>query len=236
MDGPADRAARAAFLAERRRVAEDRFDRLFAQTYDIDWGDISPTHAAMLDRLLAATVPGGEVLDAPCGTGKYWPAILASGHRVTGIDQSSGMLTQAARRFPDVPTRHLALQDLDDNGRFDAVTCIDAMEYVGPEDWPGVVGRLHDAAKPGAPIYLTVELPDPGEAEAGYEEALGRGEPVVEGEAVHADGGYHYFPAGVQVLAWLAGAGIEVDETLEGDHYLHVLGHRGRTGDEARSV
>jgi cyclopropane fatty-acyl-phospholipid synthase-like methyltransferase len=42
--------------------------------------------------------------------------------------------------------------------RYDAVICIGAREFVGPEDWPDVARRLHDAARPGAPIWLTVEL------------------------------------------------------------------------------
>ncbi len=224
---------RRAFLDLRRRVTRERFDTRFAEGYDEEWGAISPSHEAMLLRLLAATRPGGEVLDAPCGTGKYWATILASGRRLAGIDQSAGMLSQAARRFPDVPTRHLALQDLDDHERFDAVICVDALEYVGPEDWPGVVRRLCDAAKPGAPIYLTVESFDPRDPDAGgvdLSEAVAvarrRGEPVVDGEHLGEDGGYHYYPERVQVLAWLDGAGVAVDEILEGDGYLHVLGRR----------
>ncbi len=231
MPDPPEADVRARFLATRRSVSTDRYDRLFSPTYDADWGEVLPSHAAILERLLSATPPEGEILDAPCGTGKYWPAILAAGRRVTGIDQSAGMLAEARRKHPDVPTRREALQDLDEHERYDAVICVDALENVGPEDWPDVVRRLRDAAKPGALIWLTVELFDAAEAEAegmdpdaAFQAARARGEPVVAGEHLNPDGGYHYYPERERVLAWLEAAGIGIEETLEADDYLHVLG------------
>ncbi len=229
---------RRTFLDARRAASRDRYDRLFAATYDEHWGEVSPSHATMVGRLIARTPPGAEILDAPCGTGKYWPAILSAGRRVFGVDQSAGMLAAAARKFPAVPTRLGALQELDDHERYDAVMCVDALEMVGPEDWPLVARCLRDAARPGAPMWLTVELWDPADEEAGApglaasgRAARGRGEPVVEGEDANPEGGYHYYPARERVLAWLSQAGIAVDETLEADSYLHVLGHRRRDGE-----
>jgi SAM-dependent methyltransferase len=233
MAGEPTAGARATFLASRRRLARDRYDRLFAATYDAEWGGISPSHRAMLERLLAITAPGGLILDAACGTGKYWPAIIASGRRVEGLDQSAGMLAEARRKLPAVGTRLGSLQDLDEPARYDAVICIDALENVGPEEWSDVVRRLRDAARPGAPVWLTVELYDPGDDEAGgvtLEEAMAdgraRGEPVVFGEHLNLEGGYHYYPGPERVMEWLGAAGIEVDDTVQGDGYLHVLGHR----------
>jgi hypothetical protein len=51
-------------------------------------------------RLAGLVRQGGTVLDAACGTGKYWPALLAAGLQVTGVDQSAGMLAQASRKHP----------------------------------------------------------------------------------------------------------------------------------------
>jgi cyclopropane fatty-acyl-phospholipid synthase-like methyltransferase len=76
--------------------------------------------------------PGGIVLDAPCGTGKYFPLAAAAGHRVVGADQSAGMLAQARAR--DIASRldQIALQDLSYAREFDAVITVDAMESVPP--------------------------------------------------------------------------------------------------------
>jgi ubiquinone/menaquinone biosynthesis C-methylase UbiE len=47
----------------------------------------------------AGLIPaGGTVLDALCGTGKYFPVVAVAGHRIVGVDQSAGMLAQARAR------------------------------------------------------------------------------------------------------------------------------------------
>ena len=76
-------AGRRSFITERRRAAVYRFDTLHSPHYDENWGAVSPSHTAFVTRLTALIRPGGDVLDAACGTGKYWPALLAAGLRVT---------------------------------------------------------------------------------------------------------------------------------------------------------
>lgn len=148
-------AERRAFIAERRRTSVTRFDTLHSPDYDENWSAISPSHAALVGRLTDLIRPGGDVLDAACGTGKYWPSVIAAGLRVTGIDQSAGMLAQAHRKHPEIPTRILALQDLASDGnlrhRFDGLLCVDALENVPPEDWPGVATGLAGVLKPRHP-------------------------------------------------------------------------------------
>jgi SAM-dependent methyltransferase len=206
------------FLDQRREIARERYDRVHAARYDEDWGAIMPTHRAFVGRVLEMAAPGGLVVDVACGTGKYWPLVLASGRRVLGVDQSAGMLEVAGRKHPEVPTRVVGMQELaaqtDLAGAADAVLCVDAMENVGPEDWPPVLGGLHRLLRPGAPAYLTVELP---------EEALP--DPVdprqMPGELVGA--GYHYYPSRQQVRGWLADAGFAVADEGDGDYYWHLI-------------
>lgn len=228
---PLDAAVRRAFLDERRRSQARRYDTLHAPTYDAQWGEIFPTHREALGRLLALTRPRGTVLDAACGTGKYWPLVLGSGRTVIGIDQSAGMLAEARSKHPDVPTARVGVQELAFDGLFDAVICIDAIENVGPEDWPLVLERLRAAARPEAPLYITVELIDEAEARGAYEAAVARGLPVVPGEHVRDVGagelGYHFYPDAASIRAWLAGAGLEVIDSRDGDEYRHLL-LRGR--------
>ena len=156
---------------------------------------ISPSHAAFVARLAGLVRQGGSVLDAACGTGKYWPALLAAGLQVTGLDQSAAMLAQACRKYPQVPSRVLALQDLAElPDRFDGLLCVDALENVAPEDWPVVTVGLATVLKDQAPAYVTVELPD--------------GQPP---------------PPRDQVRRWLAAAGFAVTEEADADHYWHLL-------------
>jgi SAM-dependent methyltransferase len=212
-------ADRMAFLAERRVVSVHRFDTVHSSHYDQYWGAIGTTHAEFVTRLTRRVRAGGEVLDAACGTGKYWPALLAAGLQVMGTDQSAGMLAQASRKHPGVAVRVLALQDLavtaDLAGRFDGVLCVDALECVAPEHWPGVAAGLAGAVRTGAPAYVTVELPA-GPLPAATDPRQVPGE-VIEG------GGYHYYPSRPQVHGWLEGAGFAVADQEDDGEYRHLL-------------
>ena len=91
---------REAWLRERRQTAEERHDTIHAFTYDEQYGEIGPTHRRFVADLLERCQPGGTVLDAACGTGKYFAMVLDAGRRVVGTDQSTGMLARARARFP----------------------------------------------------------------------------------------------------------------------------------------
>jgi SAM-dependent methyltransferase len=214
---------RRAFLDERRHSHAERMTALHAPTYDEHWGAIPPSHARFLERLLALTRSRGTVLDVACGTGRPWPTLLRSGRSVIGVDQSAGMLAVAARKHPEVPVGLVAMTDLPYEAVFDAVICLDALENVGPEDWPATLARLVAAARPGAPLYLTVELPEnEGVLRAAYETALAAGYPVLPGE--DCDGtGYHFYPDDRQLADWLAAARLEILATEDADQYRHLL-------------
>ncbi|HLH62489.1 MAG TPA: hypothetical protein VKV20_12465 [Ktedonobacteraceae bacterium] len=57
---------------QRRLWNEAQMDTIYARQYDDHWGGyINPTHRHMIERLLDLCKPGGLLLDAACGTGKY---------------------------------------------------------------------------------------------------------------------------------------------------------------------
>jgi ubiquinone/menaquinone biosynthesis C-methylase UbiE len=212
---------RSSWLKDKRRAAEARMDTRYAPTYDEHWGVIEPTHRQMIERFLARLPQAARILDAACGTGKYWPMLLDGQGRVVGVDQSAGMLRQARAKFPDVPVEQIGLQELAYVGQFDAVICIDALELVCPEDWPDVLANFQRALRPGGLLYATVELPEP-DLDDVFAAAVAEGLPVVPGEYVKA-GGYHFYPALDQVRAWLSAAGFTLVEDIEGDGYQHLL-------------
>jgi SAM-dependent methyltransferase len=226
--GPA--ADRGAWLRNLRRVDEQQEDAL-ADDFDAQYGQIEPTHQAFIEQFLSGLPPGGRVLDAACGTGKYFPMVLASGRRLLGVDHAAALLANAAAKFPQVPTDKHDLQDLPYQGEFDGVMCMDAMEFVPPEDWPVVLERFRTALRPGGWLYLTVELAPADRVRAANQAARGSGLPVVNGEVIWEgpDGYYHHYPSMRQVRAWLADAGFTVDQEAEGPWhqegyaYHHVL-------------
>jgi len=217
---------RRVWLAERRQAVIASYDAE-APTYD-EHEYPSDMQREWVARALRLIPPGGTVLDAPCGTGKYFPVLAAAGHPVVGADQSAGMLAQARARGIAVALEHVALQDLSYAQEFDAVITVDAMENVAPEDWPLVLANLHRAARPGGVMYLTVEETDQSEVDQAFAGLSARGLPAVRGEVVEGDvAGYHYYPGREQVLEWFGREGLEIaDEGFgqeEGWGYRHFL-------------
>jgi cyclopropane fatty-acyl-phospholipid synthase-like methyltransferase len=217
---------RSDWLKQRRLWNEVQMDTIYARQYDERWGaSIDDAHRLMVERLLSLCPPRAHILDAACGTGKYWPLLLTEGRAVVGTDQSREMLQRAHAKFPDVPIEHVALQDLWYADDFDAVICMDAMEVVFPEDWPLILARFGQALHTDGYLYITVEVESEDELRIAYEAGQRLGLPLVYGEYAH-HGGYHYYPTDQQVHNWLAQARFQVLERTEGDGYRHYLARR----------
>ncbi len=79
--------------------------------------------------------------------------------------------------------------------------CVDAMEFVPPEDWPAVLERFRRALRPGGWLYLTVELAPEDRVRAANQAARLSGLPVMDGEVIweEPDGYYHHDPSMEQV-------------------------------------
>jgi SAM-dependent methyltransferase len=216
---------RRAWLDAQRAGIEERYDREYAPTFDDD-SPISSTHVRFVERVIQSCPPGGAILDAPCGTGRYFEQVLAAGRTVVGIDQSAGMLARARVKHPEVVLQKLGLQELGFEDDFDGAMCIDAMEYVFPEDWPVVLGNLHKAVGGRGPIYLTVEQVDAAELACVFAEARAEGLPAVYGENLRR-GGYHHYPSPDRVSAWLKDESLEIaDEGVSHGRtysYRHLL-------------
>ena len=80
--------------------------------------------------------PGERVLDAGCGTGRYFGTLLEQQAALVGVDFSAGMLRVAHRKHPGVA---LAQADLQRDwpfadGAFDTVICALVGEHLGTLD------------------------------------------------------------------------------------------------------
>jgi ubiquinone/menaquinone biosynthesis C-methylase UbiE len=226
---------RRTWLDARRASIQDRYDQVFAPTYDENDTSITATHRRFVEQVIESCPPGGTILDAPCGTGRYFGMVLAAGRHVVGIDQSAGMLAQARSKHPEAVLEQVGLQELDFDAQFDAAICVDSMEYVAPEDWPVVLANLRRAVRPGGLIYLTVEQIDAAEIAAVFAEARADGLPVVLGEHFRRGGGYHHYPTEDQVAGLLAAAGLEfvVEGRSSGGNYgYHLLLVRSAAGNK----
>lgn len=238
---------RADWLKQMRSKAEALYDQLSPQ-YWVTFGLYeNKTHRAYLQKFLERVAPGGAVLSAGCGAGRYDGLVLDAGHPVTGIDQSARMLARARERFPQASYEKMGLQEMAFCEAFDGVICIDAMEHVSPEDYPRILLKFQEALKPGGVLYFTMDRADPAELEEAYERARANGLPVVFGELVNevdaayaqieasdqpvprtlADTAvYHFYPSLDQAREWIDQAGLAIEEEGEGSGYHHFVARK----------
>jgi SAM-dependent methyltransferase len=226
-----------------RSNAEALYDH-FSHLYWVRWGlSEDETHQQYLQKFLKRVVPGGAILSAACGAGRYDGPLLDAGHPVVGIDQSAGMLARAKEHFPEVQYKKRALQEMRFREAFDGVICMDAMEHICPEDYPGILRGFQEALKTGGVLYFTAdreEEPD-FDLEGYYERAKASGLPVVFGEVAdesayawameqpdvsdeQADiAVYHYYPPLEKVREWIDHAGLAIEEEGAGSGFHHFL-------------
>ncbi len=195
-----------------------------APIYDDNFGFIQSKHQLFIDKFLSLCPQEGMILDAPCGTGKYWQIILDSGRPIFGIDQSQVMLSKAKEKFPYIPTEKLGLQELDCHEAFEGAMCVDALEFISPEDWPLVLSNFYRAIKPKGYFYFTVENVDEKVIQDAFAAGEQMGIPIVYGESYEEH--YNYFPNIDQVSRWVEQVGFSLVEEAEefiteGDYSLN---------------
>ena len=139
---------RRAWLDERRLAVEQQYDAE-APEYD---DELYPTtsHRSFIQRLLETCPPGGTVLDAPCGTGKYFDQVVAAGRQIVGVDQSAGMLARAQARGIATRLEHLGLQEIAFDAEFDGSMTVTRWRTSRPRSgrscWRTSTGRCAPAA------------------------------------------------------------------------------------------
>ncbi len=102
-----------------------------------------------LALILEPLAPGSTILDLGCGTGYPVASHLASlGHRIVGVDGSAAMLAVARGRLPQHRWMHAAIEEVAFDETFDAVICWDALFHLPREQWPVVIGRIHEWLRP----------------------------------------------------------------------------------------
>ncbi len=234
---------RVEWLKDMRDKAEKLYD-LYESRY---WEDIGlyrdePDEPTLehLQKFLERIQLHSNLLSAGCGTGRWDGVLLEAGHSVVGIDQSAESLARARERFPEARYEKIAMQDMDFREEFDGAICIEALEHVSPEDWPGIMRGFSRALKPGGLLFFNEGLAS-GHEKAAYERAKAMGLPVVMGEvadqveelfeqAVESGGKmkavdemvYHYLPPVEQVREWIvkAGMAIEQEEVRKKERYV----------------
>lgn len=143
-------------LYERHALAFDR-DR-----------DKSLFEQGWLDRFRAAIGVGADVLDVGCGSGEpIARALIACGHRVTGLDASPSLVGLCASRFPDQTWIVSDMRRMALGARFGGIIAWDSLFHLGPADQRAMFAVFGAHAKPGAALMFT-SGPAAGEAIGSY--------------------------------------------------------------------
>ena len=217
-----ERAKWLELMREKTEVLYDHFAPLYWDRYGFS---MSETHARYILKFLGQLPARSRLLSAGCGAGKYDGLLIEAGHTVLGIDLSEGMLRRARERYPGIRYEKKSLQEMDYQGEFDGVICVDALEHVFPEDWPVIMRGFREALKPGGVLYFTLDVSATDDLEEAYEKGRSQGLAVVFGElAADVDEAYeivmamenmdipgeladkavyHYYPSVDQVHQWL---------------------------------
>lgn len=217
-----ERSLRRAFLDRAQMIALTHFETT-ARAYDKQFSGISPTHADSLSELLGRLPEAPAVLDAACGTGRYFDTLAERTSRLLGTDQSAAMLARAAQKHPGIETRRVSLQALRDErdlmGAFDGVICVDALEWIFRDDWPSVLEGFSQVLRSRGYAYLTVEIP--GEVEQ-RELAAPPAKGAAPGE-IRVKYWYNHFPSNNDVTGWINQTGFRIERETQCEYYRHLI-------------
>jgi SAM-dependent methyltransferase len=157
-------------------------DKELAQAFDsqapmFERAPVQSDPAALARLVQFADLPADSlVLDAGCGPGLVSAALLAAGHRVTGVDLSGEMIDRARRRCAGNHDRARFLQlslldrSVDDLGPFDASLSRHVLHhFVDPARF---ITRQVELLKPGGVLVVSDHLTDPDPAVAEHHNAI----------------------------------------------------------------
>ena len=136
------------------------YDRL---TNDVDY---EATVEFYMEILRREGLAPRTVVDLACGTGSVTEILARKGYRVTGVDMSEEMLTEAAMKTMDMEQPPMYSCQLLQNLRLPrgvdmAVCALDSLDYIlNPEDCKEAIRRAYKALNPGGIFIFDVNTPE----------------------------------------------------------------------------
>ncbi len=109
-----------------------------------------------LDLFLSVAGSEAAILDIGCGSGdpiaRYF---IESGHKVTGVDSSPGMIKLAQQRFPGSTWINADMRHLNLSRQFSGILAWDSFFHLTHEDQRAMFPVFRSHAAPGAALMFT---------------------------------------------------------------------------------
>ncbi len=99
-------------------------------------------------------MPGADILDAGCGSGRDTLAFLERGYEVTAMDASETM-AKLASRHTGRPVLHMSFDEMQFQTRFGGVWACASLLHVPRQCMPSVLDRFVLALKAGGVMYAS---------------------------------------------------------------------------------
>jgi len=108
-----------------------------------------------LDIFLSDLPDKASILDAGCGSARDAAYMIKKGYKAEGIDLSTGLLAEAKKLHPEVPTQIMSLTEISfPNGTFDGVWCKAAILHLERSELPAVLHAFHRILKPNGKLFI----------------------------------------------------------------------------------
>lgn len=113
-------------------------------------------YAGWTDELKRRLPASSCVLDLGCGCGVPVSQVLATDHRVTGVDISPVQVDRARRLVPEADFMCADMCEVEfPDASFDAVVCLYAIIHVPVDEQPSLIGRIARWLAPGGLFLVT---------------------------------------------------------------------------------
>jgi ubiquinone/menaquinone biosynthesis C-methylase UbiE len=138
---------------------DDFFGEFYLRAYASAEADATAEAQAVAAARLSGCPEGGDLLDVPCGYGRYAIPLARAGYRVAGVDRSETLLAEARRRTGHDRWPKLTRADYRElpfpDASFDAaLNLFTSLGYLGDEEDTRVLAEIGRVLRPGGRLVI----------------------------------------------------------------------------------
>ena len=138
---------------------DDFFGEFYLRAYASAEADATAEAQAVAAARLSGCPEGGDLLDAPCGYGRYAIPLARAGYRVVGVDRSETLLGEARRRTGHERWPKLTRADYRElpfpDASFDAaLNLFTSLGYLGDGEDTRVLAEIGRVLRPGGRLVI----------------------------------------------------------------------------------